>query len=296
MTHRQLCLRPLAPLVCTAAGQAGGGRILAVAPTPSLAAKLPMWKLTAMLRRAGRRRGIETDAERAQQLFRQEAPRQLPLVEDAMGKQARALLQLDAACEAVDDRARATEKAFRTRPDAVITLSLPGTGAQVGARILGEIGDDRSRFASAAGLKAYAGSAPITRASGERRYSGRRFVRNNRLNHVGRLWAFDSLSGSSGADSHYRRRRAGRAGICRLCGTCSTGCPANESVPGPGVEAVACPSGVIRCRGQLGYALSTGVVKPVGNLEGRVPVVQLRGKPLFRFCRTDRPARAPRVR
>lgn len=32
-------------------------RILAVAPTPALAAKLPMWKLTAMLRRAGRRRG-----------------------------------------------------------------------------------------------------------------------------------------------------------------------------------------------------------------------------------------------
>ncbi|MGW0720361.1 transposase [Streptomyces sp. NPDC002778] len=188
MTHRQLCLRPLALLVCAAAGQAGGGRILAVASTPSLAAKLPMWKLAAMLRRAGRRRGIETDAERVQQLFRQEAPRQLPLVEDAMGKQARALVQLDAACEAVDDRARATEEAFRTRPDAVITLSLPGIGARVGARILGEIGDDRSRFASAAGLKAYAVSAPITRASGERRYVGRRFVRNNRLNHVGRLW------------------------------------------------------------------------------------------------------------
>lgn len=88
-------------------------------------------------------------------------------------------------------------------------LSYPGIGPQVGARILGEIGDDRSRFASAAGLKAYAGSAPITRASGKRRYVGRRFVKNNRLNHVGHLWAFASLSGSSGADSHYRRRRAG---------------------------------------------------------------------------------------
>ncbi|MBX9427498.1 transposase [Streptomyces lateritius] len=128
-------------------------RILAVAPTPALAAKLPMWKLTPMLRRAGRRRGIETDAERIQQLFRREAPRQLPLVE--------------------------------------------------------EIGDDRTRFATAGGLKAYAGSAPITRASGKRRYVGRRFAKNNRLNHVGHLWAFASLSGSSGADAHYRRRRAG---------------------------------------------------------------------------------------
>ncbi|MFE1230414.1 transposase [Streptomyces sp. NPDC058745] len=43
----------------------------------------------------------------------------------------------------------------------------------------------------------------------KRRYVGRRFVKNNRLNHVGHLWAFASLSGSSGADSHYRRRRAG---------------------------------------------------------------------------------------
>lgn len=46
-------------------------------------------------------------------------------------------------------------------------------------------------------------------ASGKRRYVGRRFVKNNRLNHVGHLWAFASISGSSGADAHYRRRRAG---------------------------------------------------------------------------------------
>lgn len=105
-------------------------RILAVAPTPALAAKLQMWKLTAMLRRAGRRRGIESDAERIQQLFREEAPRQLPLVEDAMGKQAQALLlQLDAACQAVDDLARATEEAFRSHPDAPIMLSFPGMPA-----------------------------------------------------------------------------------------------------------------------------------------------------------------------
>lgn len=57
----------------------------------------------------------------------------------------------------------------------------PGIGPPVGARILGEIGDDRSRFATVGGLKACAGSAPTTRASGgRRRYGGRRFVKNNR--------------------------------------------------------------------------------------------------------------------
>lgn len=185
-------------------------RILAVAPTPALAAKLPLWRLTAMMKRAGRRRNIEADVERLQQLFRREAPHQVPLVEEAMGKQARALLlQLDASCEAVTDLAQATEEAFRAHPDAPIMLSFPGIGAQIGARILAEIGDDRTRFATAGGLKAYAGAAPITRASGKRHYVGRRFVKNNRLNHVGHLWAFSSLSGSAGADAHYRRRRTG---------------------------------------------------------------------------------------
>lgn len=40
--------------------------VLAVAPILDLAAKPQMWKLTAMLRRAGCRRGVETDAERLQ--------------------------------------------------------------------------------------------------------------------------------------------------------------------------------------------------------------------------------------
>lgn len=164
-----------------------------------------------MLKRAGRRRNIEADAERLQQLFRREAPHQIPLVEEAMGKQAAALLlQLDASCEAVDDLGQATEAAFRAHPDAPIMLSFPGIGPQIGARILAEIGDGRTRFATAGGLKAYAGAAPITWASGKCHYVGRQFVKNNRLNHVGgHLWAFSSLGGSVGADAHYRRRRTG---------------------------------------------------------------------------------------
>ncbi|MFC9609075.1 IS110 family transposase [Streptomyces niveus] len=185
-------------------------RILAVAPTPALAAKLPLWRLTAMMKWAGRRRNIEADAERLQQLFRREAPHQVPLVEEAMGKQAAALLlQMDAVCEAVADLAQVTEEAFRAHPDTTIMLSFPGVGTQIGARILAEIGDDRTRFATAGGLKAYAGAAPITRASGKRHYVGRRFVKNNRLSHVGHLWVFSSPSGSAGADAHYRRRRTG---------------------------------------------------------------------------------------
>lgn len=65
----------------------------------------------------GDARSIEADAERLQQLFRREAPHQVPLVEKAIGKQTAALLlQLDASCEAVDDLGQATEEAFRPIP------------------------------------------------------------------------------------------------------------------------------------------------------------------------------------
>ncbi|WP_103512433.1 IS110 family transposase [Streptomyces sp. SM13] len=183
-------------------------KILGAAPTPTLAALLPAWKLRLMMTNAGRKRGITEDAERLHTLFRQAAARQLPAVEEAMGIQAKALLtQLNAACKAVDELAKAVERTFRTHPDAPIMLSFPGVGAQVGARILAEVGDDRARFATACGLKAYAGAAPITRASGKPKYVGRRFVKNNRLNHAGYLWAFATLTHSKGANAHYRRRR-----------------------------------------------------------------------------------------
>ncbi|GAA1543819.1 hypothetical protein GCM10009730_61020 [Streptomyces albidochromogenes] len=78
------------------------------------------------------------------------------------------LVQLEAACTAADDLAEAVEDAFPQHPDAEIILSFPGLGVQLGARVFAEIGDDRNRFADARGLKAYAGSWPITRASGGR--------------------------------------------------------------------------------------------------------------------------------
>ncbi|CAN3977597.1 Mobile element protein [Kitasatospora purpeofusca] len=112
---------------------------------------------------------------------------------------------IDAACQAGDDLAEAVEAVFREPPDADIHLSFPGLGVQLAARVLAEIGDYRARFAIACGLKAYAGSAPITRASGKKSYVGRRMVKNNRLMHAGFLRAFSSLHASPGADAHRRR-------------------------------------------------------------------------------------------
>ncbi|CAM5619450.1 IS110 family transposase [Streptomyces hirsutus] len=116
------------------------------------------------------------------------------------------LIQLEAACTAADNLAKAVEE-FPRHPDAEILVSFPGLGVQLGARVLAEMETTASRFADARGLKAYAGSSPITRASGKKSAITRRWVKNDRLNHAGCLWAFASLRASTGANTHYRRRR-----------------------------------------------------------------------------------------
>ena len=141
--------------------------VLAAAPAPADAAALTMAQLRSLLRKAGRSRGIDAEAARLREAFRAGQMRQLPLVEQAMGRQSLALLgQLDAACTAADDLEQAVTESFNLHPDAGIITSFPGLGAITGARVLAEIGDDRSRFQDAKGLKAYAGAAPVTRASG----------------------------------------------------------------------------------------------------------------------------------
>ena len=182
--------------------------ILAAAPTPATAARLTLAQLRALLRKAGRSRGIDAEAARLREAFRQEQMRQPPLVEEAMGRQSLALLrQLDAACQNASDLEAAAIESFSQHPDAGIITSFPGIGALTGARVLAEIGDDRSRFTDAKGLKAYAGAAPITRASGKSRSVTRRHVKNNRLAAAGYIWAFSALTASPGARAHYDRRR-----------------------------------------------------------------------------------------
>jgi transposase len=96
---------------------------------------------------------------------------------------------------------------FNQHPDAGIITSFPGLGALTGARVLAETGDDRSRFADAKGLKAYAGAAPITRASGKTLAVLHRRVKNQRLAAAGYIWAFSAITASPGARAHYDRRK-----------------------------------------------------------------------------------------
>jgi transposase len=208
-------LREYYPGFLAAFAEARGGimrpearTVLAAAPTPAAAARLTLAQLRNLLRKAGRSRGIDAEAQRLRDALRKEQMRQLPLVEEAMGRQALALLrQLDAACASAADLEAAAAESFNQHPDAGIITSFPGIGALTGARVLAEIGDDRSRFQDARGLKAYAGAAPVTRASGKSKSVTCRKVKNNRLAAAGYAWAFAALSASPGARARYDRRR-----------------------------------------------------------------------------------------
>ena len=204
-------LREYYPAILAAFADKRGGllrpearAVLAAAPTPAAGAALTKTQLRALLKRAGRQRGIQLEADRIQAALRAPQLRQLPKVETAFGRQALALLRLlDAACTNAEELATDATNHFEQHPDAEIITSLPGLGSLTGARVLAEIGDDRSRFANTRALKAYAGAAPVTRASGKTRSVTRRHVKNNRLAQAGYIWAFSALTASPGARAHY---------------------------------------------------------------------------------------------
>jgi transposase len=183
--------------------------ILAAAPTPAQAAALSPARLRRLLISAGRRRHLDRDVDRLRAVFTDTYLHQPPQVETAMGIQLGALLrQLQAACTAADELAEAAIAHFERHPDAEIITSFPGLWMLAGARVLAEIGDDRARFADARGLKAFASSAPITRASGKKTVVLHRHIKNRRLAAVGPIWALASLRASPGARRHYDARRA----------------------------------------------------------------------------------------
>ncbi len=97
---------------------------------------------------------------------------------------------------------------FEKHPDADIYLSLPGLGVILGARVLAEFGDDPERYDDAKSRRNYAGTSPLTIASGKKRAVLARHVRNKRLYDAIDQWAFCSLLTSPGCRQFYDQRRA----------------------------------------------------------------------------------------
>ena len=183
--------------------------ILGKAPTPGLGARLTLPQIRAALKAGGRRRNLDKAARQIQQSLRAAHLTAPGPVADAYGATVRSLVRIIAETNRQIEQLEATlQTRFEQHPDADIYHSQPGLGTILGARALGEFGDDPHRYTSAKSRRNYAGTSPITVASGRKRTVLARHVRNRRLYDALDQWAFCSLTRSPGARAFYDQRRA----------------------------------------------------------------------------------------
>jgi Transposase/Transposase IS116/IS110/IS902 family len=186
--------------------------LLAKAPDPARAARLTRAQVSAALKRA-RRRDIPAKATAILAALRSAQLGQPPAVSAAYAVTVRSLI---AVITVLNEQVKAlqgqVEADFGRHPDAEIYLSQPGLGPVLGARVLGEFGDDPDRYASGKARKNYAATSPITRASGKRKVVAARFIRNDRLTDALMAQAFAAMNASPGARALYDAERARGAG------------------------------------------------------------------------------------
>jgi transposase len=206
-------LREFYPAALAAFGEDLAGRdamaVLAIAPTPALGRSLTTSRVVAVLRRAGRQRNLERRAEQILTALRAE---QLGLSETLTAAYGLSVRSLIAVITTMTDQVHGleaeVERCFGRHPDAEIITSQPGLGAVLGARVLAEFGDDTTRFSNAKARRNYAGTSPITKASGTRRVVLARYARNKRLADALHQQAFAALTASPPARAFYDSHRA----------------------------------------------------------------------------------------
>ncbi len=186
--------------------------LLGAAPDPVSAAGLDTAQIVEALRRA-RRRGVAAKAEKIQAALRAEHLRQPPVVAGAYAATVRAQVAILTVLNAeIVTMQGQVEAHFGQHPDAETYLSQPGLGVVLGARVLAEFGDDPARYADARARKNYAGTSPITRQSGKKKFVLARHVHNDRLLDALGMQAFAALGASPGARAYYDQLRARGAG------------------------------------------------------------------------------------
>ncbi len=195
--------------------------LLAAAPDPDRAARLSKARIAAALRRAHRRKVAER-AEIIYSTLRDAALRQPDAIQAAFAVITASEVRLISVLTGeIDSLGEVVAEHFGRHRDADIYASQPGLGVTLGARILGEFGDAPGRYVDARARRNYAGTSPITKASGTKRVVLARYARNRRLSDAVRQWALGSLRGSPGARTYYdtmRDRKIGHEAALRQLG------------------------------------------------------------------------------
>ena len=181
--------------------------LLADAPDPTRAGRLTRGQIAAALRRA-HRRDVEAKADRIHQILHAEQLHRSTAVESAYAAiMTGQVVILQTLNTQISELGTVVADHFGRHPDAEIYASQPGLGVVLGARVLGEFGDDPDRYADAKARKNYAGTSPITKVSGTRKVVLARYARNRRLADALQQWALGSMRGSPGARAYYQALR-----------------------------------------------------------------------------------------
>ena len=183
--------------------------VLAKAATPATGASLTLGQIQAALKRAGRQRNVERRAGEIQTALRTGQLTAPAAVADAFAATTRAAVSIIAELNRqIGQLEAALASSFEQHPDSDIYHSLPGFGVVLGARALGEFGDDPSRYATTKSRRNYAGTSPLTVASGKKKAVLARHVRNRRLYDALDQAAFCALTQSPGCRAFYDQHRA----------------------------------------------------------------------------------------
>jgi transposase len=183
--------------------------VLAAAPTPAAGRALTVEKITELLRQAGRRRYLTTTAVKIHRALQAEYLQVLPQITDAYGGATSALVSiLTEMCRQITTVEEQVVTYFSRHPEGKIYLSQPGLGYVLAARVLAEFGDASGRYINSKARRNYAGTSPITRASGKKTLVLSRYARNKRLTNALYQQAFAALTGSPGARAYYDSLRA----------------------------------------------------------------------------------------
>lgn len=205
-------LREFHPAALAAVGTDLAGRdalaVLAIASTPAAGRALSRSKVAAALRRAGRQRNIDATAVRIVEALRSEQLTLSDAITAAYGASVRSIVAvITTMVEQIGVLEAEVDRCFGQHPDAEIVISQPGLGIVLGARVLAEFGDAKDRFADAKARRNYAGTSPVTKASGTRRVVLARYARNKRLADALHQQAFAALTNSPGARAFYDSHR-----------------------------------------------------------------------------------------
>jgi hypothetical protein len=184
--------------------------VLSVAPNPEQGRRLSLSKLEATLRRHGRQRNLAARAAQIQALLREphlelESAKLAGAYSDEVQYLVRTLLHVRSEIAQLEQQLAVD---FREHPDAEIYLSLPGLADVLGARVLGESGDDPTRYPNARSRKNYVGNSPVTKASGRSRQVQRRIARNRLLADATFRWAACAINASPGTRRYYEQLKA----------------------------------------------------------------------------------------